>query len=195
MIVSKFNRALIAVAIAGLLEVPTVHAVDESSYVASSGGSLQISGQRCKSLKLDDISSALSTGGGLEGDGRNTGDFTFQMFLIGDDIDDDGPLIASDSGRTLRQDSNDAGYDELEAFLDDFINGNIPLIGGGFNDGCDAPVQFNFGSLMINRYETRFVNNQNTAKLRMDAEGTYEDANGRDRKLKLKIRARMNILN
>ena len=48
---------------------------------------------------------------------------------------------------------------------------------------------------MINRYETRLVNNQNTAKLRMDAEGTYEDGNGRDRKLKLKIRARMNILN
>lgn len=195
MILRTFDRVLIAVAGASLLATPGAHAVEESSYIGPTGGSLQITGQRCSTLKTNDLGTALFIDGGAEEAGRNTGEFLFQMVLLGDDVDDEGPLIVTDSGRRFVQDSSETGYEELEVLLEDFINGNIPLIGGGFNEGCDSPLQLNFGSLVINRYETRLVNNQNTAKLRMDAEGSYEDGNGRDRKLIVKIRARMNRTN
>jgi hypothetical protein len=44
---------------------------------------------------------------------------------------------------------------------------------------------------MINKYETKLSNNGSKAKLQMDAEGTYEDNDGKDRKVKIKVKANM----
>jgi hypothetical protein len=190
---SKLNKTLIAAAISGLLAVPAAHAVDTTVYGKSASGSVKITGNNCKNLSENKLDSTLYVSGdiggfgfegGFEG-GSNTGFYEFSMFLFGDSIDGVGPLIASNKGRTLNQDTTQDGYDDLEDALYDYIFGNLG------NDGCKDPYEWNYGSTMINKYETKLSNNGSKAKLQMDAEGTYEDNDGKDRKVKIKVNANM----
>ena len=193
---SKFNKTLIAAAITGLMAVPAAHAVDNAVYAKNATGSVKFSGQRCKNEnvnKLDAtlyVSDAFGFGieGGIEG-GSNTGFFEFQMFLFGDTIDGVGPLIASNKGSTLNQDTTQDGYDDLEDAFYNYIFGNLG------NDGCKTPDYWNYGSTQITRYETKLSKNGSTAKLKMDAEGTYYDYDkNKDKKASVKVQANMDNL-
>ena len=195
---SKFNKTLIAAAITGLMAVPAAHAtgVENAVYSKNATGSVKISGNRCKNENINKLDATLyvsnSFGFGIEGGiegGPNTGWFEFQMFLFGDSIDGIGPLVASNKGRTLNQDTTADGYDDLEDVMYDYIFGNLG------NEGCKDPDYWNYGSTDITKYETKLSKNGSTAHLKMDAEGTYyDDAKNKDQKAKIKVSAKMDNL-
>ena len=188
---NKFNKSLIDAAITGLLAVPDDQAdINETVYAGSSGGSLKLSGSGCKSVNENKLDSTLYVESGFEGgfegsfSGFNTGVFFFEMFSFGDTIDGYGPLVSSNKGKTLNQDLTEDGWFDLDETMADYVYGD-------FNDGCKNVSDYNYGSTMITKFETKLNKKGNKAKLKMDAEASYEDTKGKDKKVKLKVKANM----
>ena len=197
-----FNKTLIAAAITGLVAAPAINAdtyVPSAVYSKVSTGSVKFSGQRCKTLKYKDLDATLYISGGFEGfegfeGGPNTSLFFFSMFAFGDSVDGEGPLVASNKLRTYNMDVTYDGYADLEDLLDDYLIADLE--GTDSKDGCKTPDGFNYGSLMIDKFETKISKNGSTAKLKMDAQGTYyDDDKDDDKKVQIKVKANMDLQN
>jgi len=201
-----FNKTLIAAAITGLVAIPAANAeVSSGFYSKLATGSIKFTGQRCKTLNYKKLDASLFISGGFEGfegfeggfeGGSNTSLYVFNMFAFGESVDGTGPLIASNKGRTYNMDTTADGYGDLEDLMDDYLFAPDYLPDTDSKDGCKTPEGFNYGSLMIDKYETKISKNGSTAKLSMDAQGTYYDFDkDKDQKVKLKIKANMDLNN
>jgi len=206
-----FNKTLVAAAITGLVAIPAANAdVDSAYYTKNASGTVTFSGSQCKTLRYKKLNSTAFISDGFEGSfdnffegsfegGPNTGSFlvTLQESTFGPILDGQGPLIASNKGRTYNMDTSANDYFELQNTMVSYMLGNLPGQDDDDKDGCKNPDFFN-DDLMVNRYELKISNNGKKARLRMDAEGTYTDDNTKvkdNRKLKVKVNANMDLSN
>ena len=206
---NKLNKTLVAAAVTGLMAVPSVNAeyyIQEAFYTKNASGTIKFTGSGCKTLKYKKLNASLWISDGFEGyfEGGFEGSFeggpqtaqyvvNFTESTFGSAFDGAGPLVASNKGRTYNMDTSYSDYFNLENVFGYYIDAELD--GQSSGDGCKDPGGFNY-DLMINRYEAKISNNGKQAKLKLDAEGTYLDTKkDKDRKVKLKINAKMDVQN
>jgi len=198
---NKLSKTLIAAAITGVIAIPAANAeVDQAVYSKNATGKITFSGSKCRTLKYKDLNATMFVEGGFEGGiegglegGANTSIYFLDMSTFGGAVDGSGPLVASNKGRTYNMDTTFEGYNDIQSQFQQYIFAGLQ--GQDIDDGCKDPQGFNFGSLMLNRYEFKLSNNGNKGKLKFEAEATYDDNNAKERKLKLKADAKMDLQN
>ena len=166
---NKFIKILVATAIAGLV-AGVAHAVEVDEVYGTDNASFKISGARCDTESGEEgLELAL-----VYGVGPNTGTWMIpEFFNTGE-----GPFVSHRKMRRVQMGLTWTDAIAVQEALTDFVEINC----------TDVDV---FHGAEVARFDAIINKSRTRAKLRFNVNGSWEDVNGRVRKVKYRLRANM----
>ena len=184
----KFTKTLVAAATLALVSGPAL-AVN-GYYYDGNKASIKLSGGGCKTDRENNVDMEIMFHSGMGG--HNTGYWQSSLFRFGNEIDGEGPLIISKTGRTAedapRRATMDVGGDEFYALFQ--------VLEYYAMDECKDFDGMGWDYNQITRFDAAWSKNGEQVDVRLDAQTMYYNTNDREKNLKFRLRSgRLNLNN